>query len=108
MKDRSSMNSSAAAPASPDRKILTTPSDLRPSVSDQRDDALLSPPIAIGVNGLVSTKALRSPGALRLHPVFNELNLSGWLINSELQGKPQDVHEPVLITRTGITLGGFA
>jgi hypothetical protein len=43
-----------------------------------------------------------------LHPAFNDLNLSGWLINSELQGKPQDVHEPILITRTGIILGGFA
>jgi hypothetical protein len=43
-----------------------------------------------------------------LHPAFNGLNLSGWLINSELQGKPADVHEPILITRTGITLGGFA
>jgi len=61
-----------------------------------------------GRNGLASTKAVRSPGALRLHPAFNDLNLFGWLINSELQGKPQDVHEPILITRTGIILGGFA
>jgi hypothetical protein len=36
------------------------------------------------------------------------LNLSGWLINSDLQGKPQDVHEPILITRTGIIFEGFA
>jgi hypothetical protein len=43
-----------------------------------------------------------------LHPAFNDLNLSGWLINSEGQGKPQDVHEPILSTRTGIILGGFA
>jgi hypothetical protein len=43
-----------------------------------------------------------------LHPTFNDPNLSGWLINSELQGKPQDVHEPILITRGGIILGGFA
>jgi hypothetical protein len=43
-----------------------------------------------------------------LHPAFDDLNLFGWLINSELQGKPQDIHEPILITRTGIILGGFA
>jgi hypothetical protein len=108
MNDRSSMNPSAAAAASPDRQILTQPGELRPSVSALRHSALLSPLISAGRNGLVSTKAVRSPGALRLHPAFNDLNLSGWLINSELQGKPQDVHEPMLITRTGIILGGFA
>ncbi|HET9281749.1 MAG TPA: hypothetical protein VFR24_07285 [Candidatus Angelobacter sp.] len=54
------------------------------------------------------TKAVRSPEVLRLHPTFNDLNLSGWLINSELQGKQQNVHEPILITRAGIILGGFA
>jgi hypothetical protein len=108
MKDRSSMNPSVAAPGNPDRQILTPPGELRPSVSALRDNALLSPLISTGRNGLVSTKAVRSPGTLRLHPAFNDLNLSGWLINSELQGKPQDVHEPILITRTGIILGGFA
>ena len=73
-----------------------------------RSDALLSPLILIGRNGLVSFQTVRSPGALRLHPVLNDLNLSGWLINSELQGKPQDIHEPILITPTSIILGGFA
>jgi hypothetical protein len=102
------MNTSAAAPASPDRQILARPGEVRPSVLALRNDALLSPLISTGRNGLVPTKAVRSPGALRLHPVFNDLNLSGWLINFELQGKPQDVHEPILITPTGIILGGFA
>jgi hypothetical protein len=102
------MNPSAAAPASPDRQILTQAGELRSSVSALRDDGLLSPLISTGRNGLLSTKAVRSPDALSLHPAFNDLNLSGWLINSELQGKPQDVHEPLLITRTGIILGGFA
>jgi len=43
-----------------------------------------------------------------LHPTFNDLNLSGWLLNRELHGKAQDAHEPILITQAGITLGGFA
>ena len=108
MKDRPSMHASAAVPASLERQILATPGELRPSVSALRNDALLSPLISTSRNGLVSAKAVRPPGALRLHPAFNDLNLSGWLINSEVQGKPQDVHEPILITRTGILLGGFA
>jgi hypothetical protein len=82
--------------------------ELRSSVSALRDDALLSPLISTGRNGLVSTKAVRSPGTLHLHPAFKDLNLSGWLINSELEGKPQDVHEPILITNQDILLAGFA
>jgi hypothetical protein len=105
MKYRSFINPSAAAPATPEQQIPGSPDELRPSVSAFRNDALLSPLLSTGRNGLVSTKAVRSPGALRLHPAFNELNLSGWLINSELQGKPQDVHEPMLITRTRMILG---
>src|SRR5215831_9123994 len=108
MRDLPSMNAFVAAVDSPELQILTGPSELRPSVSALCNDALLSPLISTGRNGLVPTKAVRSPGALRLHPAFNDLNLSGWLINSELQGKPQDVHEPILITRAGIILGGFA
>lgn len=108
MKDRPYMNATVAAAESTDWQILTQSSELRPSVSDLRNDALLSPLISIGRNGLVPTKAVRSPGALRLHPAFNDLNLSGWLINSEMQGKPQDVHEPILTTRSGILLAGFA
>src|SRR5438270_4689046 len=108
MKDRASIRARLSSPASADRQILAPPSELRPSVSALRNDALFSPLVTTGWNGLVPTKAVRSPGALRLHPAFNDLNLSGWLINSELQGKPQNVHEPILITRTGIILGGFA
>jgi hypothetical protein len=37
MKDRSFMNPSAAAPASPDRQILTQAGELRSSVSALRD-----------------------------------------------------------------------
>jgi hypothetical protein len=108
MKIRPSMDASVATPASPERQIPAMSGELRASTQAFRDEVLLSPLIPVGRNGLVSTKAVRSPGALRLHPAFNDLNLSGWLINSELQGKPQDVHEPILITRTGIILGGFA
>ena len=42
-------------------------------------------PYAIGRNGLGGHQDVPSPGALRLHPAFNELNLADWLINSELQ-----------------------
>jgi hypothetical protein len=45
---------------------------------------------------------------LRLHPTFNDLNLAGWLISSESEEKPREVHEPILITQRGILLGGFA
>lgn len=107
-KDRASIHDRSSFPASPGRQIQASPSELLLSVSALRDNALLSPLISTGRNGLVSTKAVRAPGTLRLHPAFNGLNLSGWLINSELQGKPADVHEPILITRTGIALGGFA
>ena len=78
------------------------------SVGSIRKESLYAPPLSTGRNGLVPTKAVRSPGVLRLHPAFNDLSLSAWLINSELQGKPQDVHEPILITQAGIILGGFA
>ncbi|MGZ4829199.1 MAG: hypothetical protein ACXV78_06100 [Candidatus Angelobacter sp.] len=108
MKNRASMNASAASPASPDRQTLVSAGELRPSVWALRNDALLSPLISTGRNGLVSSQAVRSPGALRLHSAFNELNLAHWLINSESQGKPQDVHEPILITNQGILLAGFA
>lgn len=108
MKDRAAMTVSTASPVSPSRQMLAPAGEVRPPGLTLHDDALPLPPISNGRNGLLPTKAVRSPGVLRLHPAFNELNLSGWLINSELQGKPQDVHEPILITRTGIILGGFA
>jgi hypothetical protein len=108
MKDRSFMNASAAAPANLERQILAPPSELRPSVAALRNEALLSPLISIGRNGLGGHQVVHSPGALRLHPAFNELNLAGWLIHSESQGKPQDVHEPILITKQDILLAGFA
>jgi hypothetical protein len=73
-----------------------------------RNEALLSPLISTGRNGLGGYQVVRSPGALRLHPAFNELNLADWLIHSESQGKPKDVHEPILITNQDILLAGFA
>jgi hypothetical protein len=73
-----------------------------------RDEALLSPLISTSRNGLRGQAAVRSPGALRLHPAFNELNLADWLIHSESQEKPKDVREPILITNQGILLAGFA
>jgi hypothetical protein len=84
------------------------PSDESPtSVSAFRDDALFSPLISTGQNGLRGDQAVRSPKALRLHPAFNELNLNGWLINAELEGRRNGVREPILTTRSGIVLAGF-
>jgi hypothetical protein len=108
MKSRPSIGASAAVPANLERQILAPPGELRPSVSALRNEALLSPLISIGRNGLGGHQVVRSPGVLRLHPAFNELNLADWLIYSELQGKPQDVHEPILITNQDILLAGFA
>jgi hypothetical protein len=50
----------------------------------------------------------RSPQALRLPPAFIKLNLAEWLINSESQGKPNGIREPILITHTGTLISGFA
>lgn len=108
MKNRASINSAPASLASPDRQALSPLAELRPSVWALRNEGLLSPLVSTGRNGLGGHQAVRSPGALRLHPAFNELNLAGWLIHSESQGKPQDVHEPILITNQGILLAGFA
>jgi hypothetical protein len=63
---------------------------------------------ALGRNGLAGYSARRSPGTLRLHPVFLRLNLAAWLINSELQGKPSGIREPILVTTRGILVSGFA
>jgi hypothetical protein len=52
--------------------------------------------------------ARRSPGTLRLHPVFIQLSLAAWLINSELQGKAPGIREPILVTTRGILISGFA
>lgn len=108
MKDHPSIKTATGSPVSPDRHVLAPASELRPSVSAFRNAALLSPLISTGRNGLGGHQVIRSPGALRLHSAFNDLNLSGWLVNSELQAKPQDVHEPILITNQGILLAGFA
>jgi|ERR1041385_1319449 hypothetical protein len=104
MKDRSS----AASPVSSSQQILAPPDELRPSVLAFRNEALLSPLISTGRNGLGGHQVVRSPGALRLHPAFNELNLTDWLIHSESQGKPMDVHEPILITNQDILIAGFS
>lgn len=73
-----------------------------------RDEALPSSLISTSRNGLRGQAAVRSPGALRLHPAFNDLNLAGWLIYAESQGKSQYVREPILITNHGILLAGFS
>jgi len=59
-------------------------------------------------SGLGAYPARRSPGTLRLHPAFIQLNLEGWLISSEAQKKPVGIHEPILITHSGILISGFA
>jgi hypothetical protein len=108
MNNRASINSAPASLASPDRQPLSPVAELRPSVWALLNEGLLSPIVSTSRNGLGGHQALRSPGALRLHPAFNELNLVDWLIHSESQGKPQAVHEPILITNQGTLLAGFA
>jgi hypothetical protein len=108
MRNRASINSAPASLASPDRQALSPVAELRPSVWALRNERLLSPIISTGRNGLGGHQIVRSPGALRLHPAFNELNLADWLIHSESQGRPPDVHEPILITNQGFLLAGFA
>ena len=98
----------AASSVRIERSVAVSQGILGPSARAFRDEALLSPLISTGRNGLRGHQAIRSPGALRLHPAFNELNLADWLIHSESQGKPQAVHEPILITNQGILLTGFA
>jgi hypothetical protein len=108
MKDRASIHAAGTSSANTDHSAAFSQGILSSSARAFRDEALLSPLISTGQNGLRGHHVLRSPGALRLHPAFNDLNLSGLLINSELQGKPRDIHEPVLITRPGIIVSGFA
>src|ERR1700704_2600977 len=108
MKDRASIHAAAASPVDTDRNAAFLQGTLGSSTRAFRDEALLPPLISIGRNGLGGYQSVRSPGALRLHPAFNELNLADWLIHSESQGKPKDVHEPILITNQGILLAGFA
>jgi len=72
MKDRPSINAFAAAPASSAQHVLVSPGALRPSVQAFRDEAFWSPLISLGRNGLKGYHVLRSPGALHLHPAFNE------------------------------------
>jgi hypothetical protein len=86
----------------------TPPEEGLKSVGSIRKDSLDEPLLSTERNGLRGNHAVHSPEALRLHPAFNELNLAGWLISSEVRAKPRKVHEPILITRTGIILGGVA
>ncbi len=108
MKDRASMNAAGDSPASLDRQIPAVAEELGSEAYAFRDKTLLSPLISSDRYGLGGRQVVRSPGSLRLHPAFNELNLSGWLINSELQVKPQGIREPVLISEGGIIVAGFS
>src|SRR6478752_10018769 len=108
MKDRASIHAGATSSASTDHSAALSQGILGSSARAFRDEALMSHLISTGRNGLGGHQSVRSPGALRLHPAFNELNLADWLIHSESQGKPQNVHEPILITNQGFLLAGFA
>lgn len=108
MKDRASIHAAATSSAKTDHSAAFSQGILGSSARAFRDEALLSPLISTGRNGLGGHQSVRSPGALRLHQAFNELNLAGWLIHSESQGKPRGVHEPILITNQGFLLAGFA
>ena len=53
-------------PSNHDQRMLV--SERLNSVGSIRKESLYAPLLSIGRNGLVPTKAARSPGALRLHP----------------------------------------
>lgn len=98
MKDRVSIHAAATSSANTDHSAAFSQGRLGSSAHTFRGEAPLSPLISTGRNGLGGHQSVRSPGALRLHPAFNELNLADCLIHSESQGKPKDVREPILIT----------
>lgn len=68
----------------------------------------LQSPLFSGGKNLQGSPAARSPGELRLHPVFIQLNLVGTLINCAVHGrKPEgSVREPILVTTSGIVISG--
>ena len=96
-----------APPVSSDGQLLTQATELQPQPAIGKN-GLLSPFASIGRNGLQGSWVVRSPEALRLPPAFIHLKLAEWLINSESQGKPCGIREPVLITHTGTLISGFA
>lgn len=77
------------------------------SASAFRDEPVKSA-FSAGKYGLAGNRVLRCPRALRLHPVFDQLNLAVWLIGPESREKPEGVRLPILITDRGILLSGFA
>ena len=104
MKDRPSISGSAVNPADPDGQIIAPIGELRTSARAVDHEALLSHLISTNRNGFRGHESVRLPGSLRLHPAFNDLNLSGWLINSDLQGKSRhrqshskQEHQPALL-----------
>ncbi len=105
---RPSLSPAAARPVSSDGRGLTQTAELGSFIAAFRNDGVLSPFVSMGRNGLQGSRAVRSPQALRLPPAIIRLNLAEWLINSELQGKPCGIREPVLITDTGNLISGFA
>ena len=108
MKDRALVHAATASPANTGGNAAFPQDALNSSFRAFRDEGLLSPLISSGRNGLGGHQAIRSPAVLRLHPAFNELSLADWLINSESQGKLREVQEPILATKQGIVLAGFA
>lgn len=108
MKYHASISSAAASHAGSGPHALSPADELRPPLWALGNDRIRSPYVSVGRNGLGGYPARRSPGALRLHPAFIQLNLTAWLINSESQGKPVGIREPILITQSGILISGFA
>jgi hypothetical protein len=68
----------------------------------------LQSPLFSGAKNLQGSPVARSPGELRLHPVFIQLNLVGTLINCAVHGrKPEgSVREPILVTTSGVVISG--
>jgi len=83
MKDRASIHAAATSSANTNHGAPFSQAILGSSARAFRDEALLSPLISTGRNGLGGHQSVRSPGALRLHPAFNELNLADWLCTAD-------------------------
>src|SRR6185437_4574808 len=66
MKDRPSIHALANSPASTDRQMLAPVGELRPSVWALLNEALRSPLISTGRNGLRGHQTIRSPEELHL------------------------------------------
>jgi hypothetical protein len=107
MKDPVTLGLYATVHASPGGSGPSLESGVRPPVSEFRDEPQETVS-STGEDGLSGNRAVCRARALRLHPAFNQLDLTTWLIGTESHGKPHGIVEPILATDKGILVSGFA